>query len=95
MSELKKRGAVSLGFTLHMQSIDTDSDLIVKENFVNVWGGRLERLDIDEAILFQNALKNGCKAEYLALMSKAMDVAGEFGLELVGTTPTKSGNPNR
>ena len=94
MSEIKKRGAISIGFTLHMQSIDTNSDLIVKENFVNVWGARSERLDIDEAILFQNALKDGCKTEYLALMSKAMDVAGEFGLNLIGETKT-TGKPVR
>ena len=94
MAEIKKRMAMGLGFTLHMQSIDTDSDLIVKENFVNVWGGRSERLDIDEAILFQNALKDGCKTEYLALMSKAMDVAGEFGLNLIGETKT-TGKPVR
>jgi len=95
MSELKKRMAMGIGFTLHMQSIDEDTDVIMKENFVNVWGGRYERLNVDETILFENALKTGCKDEYLALMSKAMDVAAEFGLELVGNTPTKPGNPNR
>ena len=85
MAEMKKRMAMGLGFTMHMQSVDENSDVVVKENFVNVWGGRYERLDIDEAILFENALKTGCKTEYLALMSKAMDIAAEFGLNMVGS----------
>jgi len=94
MAEIKKRAAMSLGFTLHMQSIDEDSDVVVMENFVNNWGGRYERLDIDEAILFEAALRAGCKAEFTALMEKGMEVATEFGLELVGQSKAP-GNPNK
>jgi hypothetical protein len=94
MSEVKKRMAMGLGFTLHMQSIDEESDVIVKENFVNVWGGRYERLDIDEAILFEAALKEECTEEWVALMKKAMGVATKFGLELVGQ-PKTTGKPVR
>lgn len=92
MSE--KRAALSLGFTLHMQNLD-DAGGIDSENFVNVWGGRYERLEIDEAILFQAALNKECKAEYLALMSKAMDVASQFGLELVGEPKPPGNKPNK
>ena len=89
MAEQKKRCAMSLGFTMHMQNIDTESDTVVMENFVNNWGARYERLEIEEAVAFQAALIDGCKAEYLALVNKAMDVAVEFGLETVVGVPPK------
>ena len=96
MAELKKRMAMSLGFTMHMQSIDTESNVVAQENFVNNWGGRYERLDIDEAVLFQNALLDECVDEYQALEKKAMAVAGKFGIERVGETPAKTtGKPVR
>ena len=89
MANEKKRAAMSLGFTLHMQNIDTESDTVVMENFVNNWGGRYERLEIEEAVAFEAALKDGCKAEFLALMDKAMDIATDFGLETVVGVPPK------
>jgi len=94
MSEIKKRMAMSLGITMHMQSINGESDVIEMENFVNNWGGRYSRLDVDEAILFQAALLKECKVEYQALESKAMDVASAFGLDMIGETKT-TGKPVR
>ena len=93
MAETKKRAAMSLGFTLHMQNIDSETDVIMSENFVNNWGGRYARLDIDEAILFQNALLTECETEFLALQKKGMAVAAKFGLEMVGETPSKPNKP--
>ena len=93
MSVLKKRMAMGLGFTVHMQNIDSETDVIMSENFVNNWGGHYARLDIDEAILFQNALLAECIDEYQALEKKAMPVAARFGLEKVGETPNKPNKP--
>ena len=94
MSEIKKRMSMSMGLTLYMQSIDEESNVVVQENFVNNWGGRYARLDQDEAILFQNALLTECVDEYQALEKKAMAVAAEFGLNMVGE-PDKPNKPTR
>ena len=92
MAELKKRMSMSLGITMYMQSIDGESNIVVQENFVNNWGGRYERLDQDEAVLFQSALLSECVDEYQALEKKAMTVAAKFGLDMVVETPNK---PNK
>lgn len=95
MADIKKRMSMSMGITLYMQSIDEESNIVVQENFVNNWGGRYERLDQDEAILFQNALLSECVDEYQALEKKAMAVAAKFGLDMVGETSDKPGKPVR
>ena len=95
MADIKKRMSMSMGLTMYMQSIDEASNVVVQENFVNNWGGRYERLEQDEAILFQNALLSECVDEYQALEKKAMAVASKFGIDMVGEVPSKPGKPNR
>jgi hypothetical protein len=92
MAEMKKRFAMSMGFVMHAQNIDLETDVVARENFVNVWGGRYERLEQEEAILFEAALNDACGAELDALTFKARAVAVKFGLELVGQEP---GKPNK
>jgi hypothetical protein len=93
MAEMKERFAMSLGFTLHSQKIDTETNAVMIENFVNVWGGRYERLEPEEAVLFQAALNAACGSELDVLAKKAREVGVKFGLELVGHEPTKPGRP--
>ena len=95
MSEEKKRVAMRLGFVAHMQNINVEDDVIVRENHINTWGGVFERLDPDEAMLFEESLRRECKAEFTALMEKAMEVAAARGLEVVGNNPSKPDKPVR
>jgi hypothetical protein len=89
MSDMKERFAMSLGFTLHTQKIDPETNAVMQENFVNVWGGRYERLMEAETLAFQAVLNEECGDELDKLMKKVRQVAAEFGLE------TKLGIPKK
>jgi hypothetical protein len=93
MAEMKKRFAMSMGFVMHAQNIDMETDVVARENFVNVWGGRYERLEHEEATLFEAALNAECGDELDAVIRKARAVATKFGLEMVGQEPAKPGKP--
>jgi hypothetical protein len=88
MAEENKRVAISLGFTMHMQTIGV-TGIIDSEEFVNVWGGRYERLNYDEAVRFEAQLNAECGDELDAFIKKARGVAAEFGLNETGQKETK------
>ena len=88
MSEENKRVAISLGFTMNMQTLD-ESGVIDSEEFVNVWGGRYERLNYDEAVRFEAKLDEECGDELDAFIKKARGVAAQFGLNETGQKETK------
>lgn len=96
MAELKKRASIRMGFVLGMQDIDPVTDTVVNDHVVNVWGGMYERMEPEEAVLFQAELNNKCGADLDALITKARKVASDFGLETVIGSPASGGkNPPR
>jgi hypothetical protein len=88
--ELKKRASIRLGFVFGMQDIDSETDAVVNDHVVNVWGASYERLEVEEAVLFEARLQETCGKDLMALMEKAMKVAADFGMEtIVGVEPGK------
>ena len=87
---MKKRASVKLGFVFSMQDIDEETDVVVRDHVVNVWGGAYERLEVEEAVLFEAELQRTCGDDMLDLMKKAMKVAADFGLETIVGIPADS-----
>jgi hypothetical protein len=85
--ELNKRFSLIIGFGVGTQDIDSVTDRVVHEKIVNVWGGYYQRLEQEEAILFQNALNDALGDEMMALAAKAKTVAAKFGLEIIDESP--------
>lgn len=90
MSELKKRAAIRLGFTMSMQDIDPDTDAIVNDHVVNNWGGAYERLEVEEAVLFEAYLDETCGADFDIFIAKVRKAAKDFGLETIIGIPAGS-----
>jgi hypothetical protein len=92
MAEIKKRATIRLGFVFGTREIDADTDAVLVDRVVNVWGCSYDRLEHEEAILFEKELQVKCGKQMLDLMETAMEVAADFGLETVlgipaGTDP--------
>lgn len=92
MSELNKRYTIYIGFAFGTQDIDPVTDMVVHEKIVNSWGGMYQRLEQEEAVLFENALDEALGDEMMALAARAKTVAAKFGLETIVGTPAK---PNK
>lgn len=99
MADLKKRFSIRLGFVFGTQDIDPTTDTVVNDKIVNVWGAEYERLEQEEAVLFEARLQQECGDDLMKLMGKAMKVAADFGLETIIGEPvaavTDSGPPGQ
>jgi hypothetical protein len=95
MSETKKRMSMRLGIVMGMQEID-ENGAILQDYPVNVWGAAYNRLEQEEAVLFQQRLNEECGADLDKLTAKARAVAVEFGLEaVIGAPEHPSGKPKK
>jgi hypothetical protein len=88
MAGIKSRERISLGFVFGTQNIDVDTDLVVREKIVNVWGADYQRLELEEAVLFEAHMRKRCNEAFLHLMDVAMEAAADFGLETVIGVPS-------
>ena len=84
---MKKRASIKLGFVMSMQGIDEDTNQIVNDHVVNVWGASYERLEVEEAVLFEARLQQECGSDLMKVSEKAMKVSVDFGLETVMGIP--------
>lgn len=96
MAEVKKRASIRMGFIMSMQDIDAETDVVLRDHVVNVWGGSYERLELEEAVQFEAELQKTCGKDLGDLMQKVMKVATDFGVEMVIGGPSKpTGKPTR
>lgn len=90
----KKRMTIRMGIVMGMQEID-DNGAILQDYPVNVWGAEYDRMEQEEAVLFQERLNDECGDDLDKLINKARKVAVDFGLEMVIGAPEKPGNSSK
>jgi hypothetical protein len=84
----KKRMTLRLGLVAGMQEIDETTGAVLQDYPVNVWGAQYDRLEQEEAVLFQQRLNDECGKDLDELTTKARKVAVEFGIDtLIGAPP--------
>lgn len=90
----KKRMTLRLGIVVGMQEIDESTGAVLQDYPVNVWGAEYDRLEQEEAVLFQQRLNDECGADLDELIAKTRRVAVDFGLEMLIGTPPESTHPS-
>ena len=80
----ESRTSIRAGIVIGGQRIDPATDEIVSDYHRNTHGAVYDRLELEEAILFQTALNTELGDDFDALAKKVRAVAVRFGLEQTG-----------